>query len=118
MKVCECGSYAINPRQHGREEGRRLDLCDVCYWRTIAEEKTQPQQRAVEFAADAARYQWLKNNVGEKLTDKSLINEFSEHKCEFVFPKLISWADFCGPITLDEAIDFEIERLNASKGEQ
>lgn len=34
MKKCkECGSYAVNPHCHGREEGIDLDLCDVCYWR-------------------------------------------------------------------------------------
>ena len=31
-----CGSYAINPGQHGRIEGADLDLCDVCYWRKRA----------------------------------------------------------------------------------
>lgn len=33
-----CGSYAINPHRHGREPNTDLDLCDVCYWRTRAEE--------------------------------------------------------------------------------
>ena len=37
MHKCACGSYAINPSQHGREEGVDLDLCDVCYWRKRAE---------------------------------------------------------------------------------
>lgn len=57
---------------------------------------------------DADRYRWLKNNAGERLTARSGLNEFSEHKTEFVFPQLISWANFCGFITLDEAIDYKI----------
>lgn len=32
----KCGSYAINPRKHGRDNSD-LDLCDVCYWRKRAE---------------------------------------------------------------------------------
>lgn len=58
---------------------------------------------------DAERYAWLKENCGERLTRRSLLNEFSEHKTEYIFPSLIAWADFCGQITLDEAIDFKIE---------
>ena len=30
-----CGSYAINEHLHGREKGKYLDLCDVCYWRKM-----------------------------------------------------------------------------------
>lgn len=38
MERCKiCGSYAINEHSHGRELGKDLDLCDVCYWRNIAE---------------------------------------------------------------------------------
>lgn len=34
MNKCkQCGSYAINDHLHGREKGKDLDLCDVCYWR-------------------------------------------------------------------------------------
>lgn len=31
-----CGSGAINPHLHGRDEDADLDLCDVCYWRERA----------------------------------------------------------------------------------
>jgi hypothetical protein len=35
MTTCtRCGSHAINPGRHGRDHETRLDLCDVCYWRT------------------------------------------------------------------------------------
>ena len=37
MSCKRCGSYAINPHLHGRDEGAGLDLCDVCYWRDKAE---------------------------------------------------------------------------------
>jgi len=38
MRECErCGSYAINEHSHGRIKGVNLQLCDVCYWRAIAE---------------------------------------------------------------------------------
>ena len=32
-----CGSHAINPGHHGRAEDTDLDLCDVCYWRKMAQ---------------------------------------------------------------------------------
>lgn len=39
MTCKRCGSYAINPHHHGRDETVDLDLCDVCYWRKRAERK-------------------------------------------------------------------------------
>jgi hypothetical protein len=92
--------------------GKRVDPKDVYLQDPQAE-------RVRELEADAARYQWLKRNVGEALTENSMKNEFSEHKMRYVFPTLISWADFCGPITLDEAIDFKIEQaLSATAREE
>lgn len=41
MRCKRCGSYAINPHCHGREEDIDLDLCDVCYWRKRAEQAIQ-----------------------------------------------------------------------------
>jgi hypothetical protein len=32
MQCKQCGSYAINHHDHGRD-GSDSDLCDVCYWR-------------------------------------------------------------------------------------
>lgn len=38
MRKCnECGSYAINPGHDGRDMVSDLDLCNVCYWRKMAE---------------------------------------------------------------------------------
>ena len=38
MNKCKkCGSHAINDGRHGREKGKNLDLCDVCYWRKRVE---------------------------------------------------------------------------------
>ena len=45
-----CGSYAINPSDHGRTEGVDLDLCDVCYWRKRAESATWPKPRPIREA--------------------------------------------------------------------
>ena len=36
-RCVRCGSHAINPNKHGREEGKDLNLCDVCYWWKRAE---------------------------------------------------------------------------------
>lgn len=33
---CKCGSHAINPHIHGRDNQDK-DLCDVCYWRKRAD---------------------------------------------------------------------------------
>ena len=35
MRCKICGSMAINPHMHGRDNAD-LDLCDVCYWRKRA----------------------------------------------------------------------------------
>lgn len=40
MKCKRCRSYAINHHCHGRD-GSGEDLCDVCYWRNIAETRLQ-----------------------------------------------------------------------------
>ncbi len=40
-----CGSYAINPNMHGRELGKDLDLCDVCYWRVRADQEFSIQNK-------------------------------------------------------------------------
>lgn len=41
MNRCKCGSYAINPRLHGRNPNTDLDLCDVCYFKKRLEEVEQ-----------------------------------------------------------------------------
>ena len=59
-------------------------------------------------AEDARRYRWLKANMSERPTESSSGDpEFADHKLEYVFPQLESWADFCGEITLDDAIDIK-----------
>ena len=60
MTQCKkCGSHAVNPKSHGREDDVDLDLCDVCYWRKRAEEKltkTQAWGRSELMALAAVRY--------------------------------------------------------------
>ena len=62
-----------------------------------------------KLKADSRRYQWIKENCTETLTENSLKGDFmiAEHKRQFEFPQLISWADFCGAINLDDAIDIK-----------
>ena len=79
---------------------------------------TDLERRNGELEKDAARYQWLKGSVSERLTNNSLRNEFSEHKCEYIFPQLIAWADFCGPISFDDAIDMRIDEALTRTKEQ
>lgn len=43
MNQCKCGSYAINHDRHGRDSYPiRDDLCDVCFWRGISQQKPKP----------------------------------------------------------------------------
>lgn len=78
--------------------------------------ETAERQRDA-LRTDAARYRWLRSTVTERLTDASLNGdpEHSEHKTEYVFPKLIAWTDFCGSISLDEAIDAAITAASQEK---
>lgn len=76
MDQCKrCGSYAINPHEHGRDPNEDLDLCDVCYWRKRAEAcqwrdiETAPKDKTVIdlWVPSVGRmpdYQWDKcNNI-------------------------------------------------------
>lgn len=57
MRQCkECGSYAINPHCHGREEAVDIDLCDVCYWRKRADEYKINYQ-AIDYAFLRLKYE-------------------------------------------------------------
>ena len=47
MRQCKCGSFAINPGHHGRDN-TDLDLCDVCYWRKRAEAKDDTVKRVLK----------------------------------------------------------------------
>lgn len=45
MSACaRCGSFAINPGRHGRDDSD-LDLCDVCYWRRRAPARRRKSAR-------------------------------------------------------------------------
>ena len=49
MNRCACGSYAINPHLNGRKPGKRLDLCDVCYWRAEHKEVSDQLRDAAKM---------------------------------------------------------------------
>lgn len=52
MKCEQCGSPTINHKLHGRD-GSDPELCDVCYWRTRADERHALLQLAGNLAATA-----------------------------------------------------------------
>jgi hypothetical protein len=57
VKCCKrCYSYAINHHNHGRD-GSGEELCDVCYWRNIAETRLQKINQ-LEKAGDEL-LEWL-----------------------------------------------------------
>lgn len=66
---------------------------------------------------DQDRYDWLKANVRQRLTDGSMRDdtEFAEHKMQYVLPTMISYADFCGEISFDEAIDIAINNVKEQR---
>ena len=82
MRTCKkCGSHAINPGMNGRDSTSDLDLCDVCYWRNLAEAEQK----------DAARYRELRDGSN--------------------WPAVFAAYDAPEPLTgaaLDEAIDAAI----------
>lgn len=56
---------------------------------------------------DAERYRWLRANAKESpLRPKLYAAEmFPDTRLQYQFPTLMSWADYCGQIELDAAID-------------
>jgi len=66
MKQCKCGSWAINPELHGRLQGDRLDLCDVCYWRN----KYEILDKALNLAIEQCPSSIYDNNNEYILFDK------------------------------------------------
>lgn len=58
MRCTRCGSQAINPSHHGRD-GTRLDLCDVCYWRSLAEGTRQEKSKITEDAERIQFERWI-----------------------------------------------------------
>lgn len=68
MKACEkCGSYAINPGRHGRDNTDQ-GLCDVCFWRKRAAEKerslAETQRQIIEAAERRGYARAEAENVG------------------------------------------------------
>jgi len=50
-KCAYCSSYAINHHLHGRD-GSSPDLCDVCYWRDLAEHRQSAIDRSDMIIAE------------------------------------------------------------------
>jgi len=76
--------------------------------------KTAPshsQRGADAHYKNSQRYLWIKENIQEEPTQGSLSDsEYAEHKTCYKLPLLIAWADFCGHMSLDDAIDNQISR--------
>lgn len=59
MKACNCGSHAINPGAHGRDN-TDLGMCDVCFWikRTTEKQRSLAEtQRQIIEAAERRGYE-------------------------------------------------------------
>lgn len=57
MNKCKrCGSHAINENEHGREPGKDLDLCDVCYWRNVAESNNDGNEWTRDWPTEPGSY--------------------------------------------------------------
>ena len=76
---CACGSYAINPHKHGREDGVDLDLCDVCYWRKRAGIlKDALRAASVELFEASDKFWVFHCNAGPQNADKLFMERLSD----------------------------------------
>lgn len=53
------------------------------------------------------RYDWIKENTTERMIDKPKFDDIHPG-CEYALPTLVSWKEFCGQISFDEAIDIKL----------
>lgn len=89
----------------------KYERVDAEYWAkrdgvTLTPLYTRPAPMPEGCVLGAKRYQWIRDNIKEELTPNSLKGDLLyEHKTQFVLPTLIAWADFCGQLTFDEAVD-------------
>jgi hypothetical protein len=68
-----CFSYAINIHSHGRD-GTEKELCDVCYWRQLAEIRlAYLQQLEKELKQAQNRIKWL-----EDIINRAFLTFFSD----------------------------------------
>ena len=77
-----CGSYAINEHLHGREKGKYLDLCDVCYWRKMFDSKTDYHEKAVKKLE--AENKELRDKVKELTFDFETARELHLSQIELI----------------------------------
>jgi len=73
MKCKRCYSYAINHHNHGRD-GSGEELCDVCYWRNIAEtrlQKINQLEKAGCSQINGTEQKELKNELIRKKVQKN-----------------------------------------------
>ena len=70
----------------------------------------QLRQQNKDLYLDAKRYQWIKHNISEEVYQRP--DEYVGVKTKYVLPFLMAYAEFCGQISLDQAIDFKLEDQN------
>jgi len=63
--------------------------------------------------ADATRYDWIRKHIKEEVYQRP--DEYVGVKTKYVLPLLMAYAEFCGQISLDQAIDFKIEESRGDK---
>ena len=76
--------------------------------RSSASELLECSDRAIAaLEADAERYRWLRDNIKERpMNQRAYASEIvPDTRLRYELPVLVSWADYCGQITLDDAVD-------------
>lgn len=71
MKKCKCGSHAINPHHHGRDD-TDMDLCDVCYWRKRANSLQQFLEEAQNTSTNTGSMQFTAKQLHRAARDAGL----------------------------------------------
>lgn len=79
MKCKRCYSYAINHHNHGRD-GSGEELCDVCYWRNIAETRLQCVKECERYITGLKeRTLWLEKRINQFEKTLKTANSQAEH---------------------------------------
>jgi len=86
MGRCErCGSYAINPLNHGRIMAVDLHLCDVCYWRKRAEELQADLRRTRNALEEAVA------TAAQALHERDFYQRVSHKRGQDLYPEWAAW---------------------------
>ena len=82
-----CFSYAINHHSHGRD-GTEKELCDVCYWRQLAEIRlAYSQQLEKELQQAQNRIKWLEDIINR--ASLAFFSDSSHRKVSIAMHKIL-----------------------------